>query len=155
MRSLRAHDAVQRVLDETLTPESPFMPACAHGKALILPVTSEFRLVISHPTKRYPQRLHPLLRGRCSMCSCAVIMVRYAPLVSQRPKPSRVIGRMRAASALSATTSVFRRLQRCCEWCRERRVGMCLRSVRALRSYLSILQSPCAWRTLPDATVHV
>eukprot|EP00966_Prymnesium_polylepis_P086269 1997119-Prymnesium_polylepis.1 len=31
-------------------------------------------------------------------------MVRYAPLVSQRPKPSRVIGRMRAASALSATT---------------------------------------------------
>ena len=32
------------------------------------------------------------------------IMVRYAPLISQRPKPSRVIGRMRAASALSATT---------------------------------------------------
>ena len=32
------------------------------------------------------------------------IMVRYAPLVSQRPKPSRVIGRMRPASALSATS---------------------------------------------------
>ena len=32
------------------------------------------------------------------------IMVRYAPLVSLRPKPPLVLGRMRAASALSATT---------------------------------------------------
>ena len=53
------HDAVQRVLDETLTPESPISAPCAHGKAVISPATSEFRLVISHPTKKIPQRLHP------------------------------------------------------------------------------------------------
>ena len=32
------------------------------------------------------------------------VMVRYEPLVSLRPKPPLVLGRMRAASALSATT---------------------------------------------------
>ena len=32
------------------------------------------------------------------------VMVRYAPLVSKRPKPPQVLGRKRAASALSATT---------------------------------------------------
>ena len=43
-------------------------------------------------------------RAVCPLRQLCRIMVRYAPLVSQRPKPSRVIGRMRAASALSATT---------------------------------------------------
>jgi hypothetical protein len=32
------------------------------------------------------------------------VMVRYAPLVSLRPKPPQVLGRKREASALSATT---------------------------------------------------
>ena len=43
-------------------------------------------------------------RAVCPLRQVCRIMVRYAPLISQRPKPSRVIGRMRAASALSATT---------------------------------------------------
>ena len=43
-------------------------------------------------------------RAVCPLRQLWRIMVRYAPLLSQRPKPSRVIGRKRAASALSATT---------------------------------------------------
>ena len=43
--------------------------------------------------------------------------------------------------------SVFRRLQRCCEWCRERR-GMCL-SVRGM--FLSIYTAvPVRLAALPD-----
>ena len=75
--------------------------------------------------------------------------MRYAPLVSQRPKPSRVIGRMRAASVLSATTELVSSggCKRCCEWCRERR-GMCL-SVRG--TFLSIYTAvPVRLAALPD-----
>ena len=43
-------------------------------------------------------------RAECPLRQLCRVMVRYAPLVSQRPKPSRVIGGMRAASVLSATT---------------------------------------------------
>ena len=89
-------------------------------------------------------------RAVCPLRQLCRIMVRYAPLVSQRPKPSRVIRRLRPASALSATTSVFRRLQRCCEWCRERR-DMCL-SVRG--TFLSIYTSvPVRLAALPDTLV--
>ena len=40
-------------------------------------------------------------RAVCPLRQLCRIMMRYASLVSQRPKPPRVIGRMRAASALS------------------------------------------------------
>ena len=81
------------------------------------------------------------------------IMVRYAPLLSQRPKPSRVIGRMREArhQRCRRQRSVFRRLQRCCERCRERR-GMCL-SVRG--TFLSIYTAvPVRLAALPDALLR-
>ena len=74
------------------------------------------------------------------------IMVRYAPLVSQRPKPSRVIGRMRAASALSATTEIGVSSGGCTDAVSgavREEICACL---FVARSDLSILQSPCAWQ---------
>ena len=43
-------------------------------------------------------------RAECPLRQLCRVMVRYAPLVSLRPKPPQVLGRKREASALSATT---------------------------------------------------
>jgi hypothetical protein len=86
-------------------------------------------------------------RAVCPLRKLCRIMVRYAPLVlQQRPKPSRVIGRMRAASALSrvgdngvssgdcrdaVSSDVYEEI---CAW------------LFVVRSTLSILQSLCVWQ---------
>ena len=72
--------------------------------------------------------------------------MRYAPLVSQRPKPPQVPGRKRAASALSAV----------CDNgvssgdCRDDVSGDVYEAICAwlfvVRYKLSILQSPCVWQ---------
>ena len=76
------------------------------------------------------------------------IMVRYAPLVSQRPKPPQVLGRKRAASALSATTECLPASGDC--RARDDVSGAVREEVRVrlsrARSNLSILQSPCVWQ---------
>jgi hypothetical protein len=84
-------------------------------------------------------------RAVCPLRQLCRTMVRYgAPLVPQRPKLSRVrIGMMREASALSATTECLP------ADCRDAVSGAVREEVCAclfvVRSYLSILQSPCAW----------
>ena len=103
-------------VSDTSSPEMNLWPATSPAAPGAWSRCRSFSLLL-------PERESSRMSAEAVMCR---IMVRYAPLVSQRPKPSRVIGRMRAASQrCRRQRSVFRRLQRCCERCRVRR-GTCL-----------------------------